>query len=398
MRILVADKFPASGRERLAAAGFEVTFNPDVPAENLAGEIGDHELLLVRGKTVSGEALRAAKELQLVVRAGAGYNTIDVATASELGIYVANCPGKNAIAVAELALGLLIALDRRIPQARAELLAGKWNKKQYSVADGLFGKTLGIVGVGTIGMHVARRAQALGMRVVGWSRSLTAERAKELGIEWLPSLPELAKQSDAVSVHLAYAAQTKGIIGEEFLAALPERAMVINTSRGGVVDEEALVNAMEKRGIRYAADVFDGEPGGGVAEFAAPLVRNPDVVCTPHIGASTDQAQEAVADEAVRVLTTFKASGMVPNCVNLCAQTPARWQLNVRHLDKVGVLANVLGQLSHAGINVEELENVIFEGAHAACARIRLSVKPDTELLQGLSSSENVIHAELVAL
>lgn len=398
MKILIADKFPDAARAELERGGCTVDYRPEAGAKELGRALTDHDVLVVRSSKVSGEIIRAAKNLQLIVRAGAGVNTIDVKTASELGVFVTNCPGKNAIAVAELAMGLLIALDRRIPQADAELKQGKWNKKEYSKADGLFGKTLGVVGVGQIGAEVAQRARAFGMRVVAWSRSLTVERARELGVERMPELAALAARSDVVSVHLAHTPETKGIIGADFLGRLPPGAMLVNTSRDGIVDEAALLQAMKEHGLRYATDVFQGEPAGGTAELDSPIAKHPAIVATPHVGASTEQAQSAVAAEAVRIILAFMRSGQALNCVNLCRQSPARWQLNVRHLDRVGVLANVLGSLREAGINVEEVENVIFDGAQAACARIRLGSEPPAELVSKLNGYEHVLDARLVAL
>jgi D-3-phosphoglycerate dehydrogenase / 2-oxoglutarate reductase len=397
MKALVVDKFPKAGLERMKQLGLGVDYEPDNGAK-LTSLLADHDVLVVRSSKVSGDAIRAAKHLQLIVRAGAGVNTIDVKTASEFGVFVTNCPGKNAIAVAELAMGLLIGLDRRIPQAHAELKQGQWNKKEYSKADGLYGKTLGVVGLGQIGEEVVRRALSFGMHVVAWSRSLTPARAKELGVEMMSTPLALAERSDAVSLHLAYTAETKGLVGAEFLSRLRERALLVNTSRDGIVDEAALLEAMRSRGLRYATDVFDGEPSGGTANFESPVARDPQVVATPHIGASTEQAQSAVADETVRIIETFVKTGQALNCVNLSKQSPAHWQLNVRHLDRVGVLAHVLGSLREASINVEEVENVIFEGAQAACARIRLGTEPSAQLVASINAYEHVLHARVVPL
>ena len=397
MRVLIADKFPQGGQDALRQLGAQVTFEPGLGAEDLAGAIGDHDILIVRSTKVPAAVFEKAKALQLVLRAGAGYNTIDVAAASNSGVYVANCPGKNAIAVAELAIGLLIGLDRRIPMAHAELKAGTWNKKEYGKAAGLFGSTFGVIGAGTIGLEVIKRAKALGMQVIVWSRSLDAERAGELGVRRADSLLNLAKACSAVSVHLAFTADTKGLLGAEFFAALPEGAMVINTARGGIVDEAALVTAMNERGIRYAADVFDGEPADAVAEFGSPVTQHAASVCTPHIGASTEQAQDAVSNEALRIVRTYMQTGNVLHCVNLCAQSPARWSLSVRHLDKVGVLANILSTIREADINVEEVQNVIFEGATAACATFKLDSEPSQKIIDDIAGFEHVIGVQLTA-
>jgi D-3-phosphoglycerate dehydrogenase len=314
-------------------------------------------------------------------------------------VYVANCPGKNSIAVAELTLGLLLALDRRIPDAVADLRAGVWNKKEYSKADGLYGKTLGIVGLGSIGVEVAERARAFGMKLVGWSRSLTDERAAALGIQRARTVPELCGLSDAVTLHVALTPETKGLIGEAALMRLRERAMLVNTSRAEVVDTAALKRAIAEKGLRVATDVFDAEPAGATGAFADELAKLPGVYGTHHVGASTEQAQSAVADETVRIVRAFVEEGEVPNCVNLATRSPAVYQLLVRHLDRVGVLAEVLGAIRRHDINVEEMENTIFEGAQAASAKIRLSARPPAELLETLrNSSDAIIHLDVVEL
>ncbi len=397
MKVLIADKLEKTALSALEAAGLTVTYDPEAGAKGLTA-LTDHDVLVVRSSKVSGEVIRSARNLQLIVRAGAGVNTIDVAAASSRGVFVTNCPGKNAIAVAELTFALMLGLDRRVHRASNELTAGRWNKKEYAKADGIFGKTLGIVGLGQIGREVAKRAEAFGLNVVGWSRSLTDESAAEMGVQRAADLLALAAKSDIVSVHVAHAAETKHCINAAFLAMLPERAMLINMARDGIVDEQAVAAAMKSRGLRYASDVFDGEPAQGDAPFSHTLAGDPAVLATPHIGASTEQAQNAVASEAARIIITFMRNGQALNCVNLCKQSPAQWQLNVRHLDRVGVLANVLGSLRESNINVEEVENVIFDGAEAANARIRLGSEPPAELVASIGKHEYVLDARLVPL
>src|SRR5688572_784606 len=317
MRVLVADNFPEEGLLALRDAGLDVRYEPGVKGDALTAAVRDSaaQVLVVRGTEVPGDALRAGR-LGLVVRAGAGYNTIDVKTASELGIYVSNCPGKNAIAVAELAMGLILALDRQIPDAVADLRRGVWDKTRYSKASGLFGRTLGIVGMGSIGTELARRARGFGMNVVAWSRSLTAESGEAKGVTALPSPVEVAKRADVVSVHLALTADTRGLLGAEFFGALRPGALFVNTARAEVIDEAALLDAVRNRGLRVAVDVFAGEPAGGTGTVESPLFKE-GVYGTHHVGASTDQAQEAIADETVRILMEYASSGRVPNCVNI---------------------------------------------------------------------------------
>jgi D-3-phosphoglycerate dehydrogenase / 2-oxoglutarate reductase len=313
-------------------------------------------------------------------------------------VYVANCPGKNSIAVAELVFALLLAIDRRVVENVADLRAGKWNKKEYGKANGLFGRTMGVAGLGSIGREVALRARAFGMEVVGWSRSLGAERARELGIERAATLGELAGRCDALSLHLPLSQDTRGLVGEEVLGRLRPGAILINTSRGELVDAAALRRAVLERGLRVGLDVFHQEPEGGSGAFADPIAQLPGVYGTHHIGASTEQAQEAIADETVRIVASFLSAGLVPNSVNVAARSPAKWQLIVRHLDRVGVLAQVLNVLKRHEINVEEMENTIFDGALAACCKIKVDSRPAPELLAEIRNPEEIIHVDLVEL
>jgi D-3-phosphoglycerate dehydrogenase len=380
-KILVADAFPKERLQDFSALGLTLEHRADVSAKDLPAAARDASILVVRSKQVTAEVFEAAAGLSLVVRAGAGVNTIDVAAASRRGVYVANCPGQNSIAVAELAIGLVLALDRRIPDNVALLRAGRWDKKGFSEADGLFGRTLGLAGLGAIGREVAARARALGMRVVAWSRSLDETRAKALGVERAPDLLALAAASDFLSLHLALTKETRGVITREVLAALRPGAALVNTARAELVDQEALLEAARAGRLRVGTDVFAGEPEKGQAEFQSELAKLPNVYGTHHIGASTEQAQDAIARETVRIVEAYVRRGQVPNCVNVARKTPARARLIVRHYDKVGVLANVLGLIREAGINVEEVQNTIFEQAQAASCSIDLDERPPPELV-----------------
>lgn len=400
MRVLIADKFEPVGQEGLRNLGCEVIMQPDLKNGALAEAVAElrPDVLVVRSTKVN-ETTLAAGPLKLVVRAGAGYNTIDVAAASRRGIYVSNCPGKNAVAVAELAFALMLALDRRVPDNVAALRAGQWNKKEFSNGRGLYGRTLGLVGVGRIGQEVAQRAQAFGMHVVAWSRSLTLERAAALGLEYAGDMLEVARASDIVSIHLALTPDTRSCINSDFFKAMSPGAYFINTSRGEIVDQPALISALKNRGIYAGLDVFDDEPAGGVADYETPLAQFPNFYGTHHIGASTAQAQEAIAAEVVRIVQTFKETGRVPNVVNLAQRTPATCMLVVRHLDKPGVLADVLDTVSTANINVQEMENIIFEGSQAAVARINLDTVPDDATLQQLAAANpHILELNLLAL
>jgi len=404
MKVLIADKFEKSGLDGLKAAGCDVVYQPDLKDDALTAAIRDTkaDVLVVRSTTVTAPMLESGA-LSLVVRAGAGYNTIDVATASRRGIYVSNCPGKNAIAVAELVFALLLALDRRIPDNVAELRAGAWNKKEYSKARGLYGRTLGLLGYGNIGQEVARRAHAFGMPIVVWSRRFATGRAS-VADEPVPMMlarspEEVAERCDVLSVHLAMTAETKGLVNEQVLGRLKPGSYFVNTARAEVVDQAALERAVRERDLRVGLDVFANEPKDAAGPFTDAIASLPNVYGTHHIGASTDQAQEAIAAETVRIVAAYKDTGKVPNVVNLARKTPATHMLVVRHRDRPGVLAHVFDRLRSGAINVQETENVIFEGAHAAVARINLDgAPPDALLAEIQSGNTDILDLHLVTI
>jgi len=400
MRVLIADRFEQSGRDRLAGIGCEVLYQPGAKPDALVQALRQSlpGVLVVRSTKVTEEML-AAGALKLVVRAGAGYNTIDVAAASRRGIYVSNCPGKNSIAVAELAFALILALDRRLADNIVSLRQGEWNKELYAKARGLFGRSLGLIGLGQIGSEMLPRARGFGMPVVAWSRSLTPERAEGLGIKYKSSPEEVAASADVVSVHLALNAGTKGLLGARFFGAMREGAYFINTARSEVVDQAALLQALKGRKLRVGLDVYASEPAGGTGPFSDPLGQDANVYGTHHIGASTEQAQEAIAAETVRIIQTFMETGKVPNVVNLAQRTPATHMLVVRHLDRPGVLATVLDTLRAAEINVQEMENVVFAGAEAAVAHINLDKAPLPEVLARCrAENKNIIDIGLLPI
>lgn len=400
MKVLVADKFEQSGIDGLHAAGCEVVYQPDLKDDALAAAIrdGGADVLIVRGTPVTGVMLEGGS-LSLIVRAGAGYNTIDVPAASRRGIYVSNCPGKNSIAVAELTFALMLALDRRVPDSAAELRSGRWNKKEYSKARGLFGRTLGLLGYGAIGQEVAVRAIAFGMPVIVWSRRFAEGReTPTLPVRVASSPEEVAESADILSLHLALAPETRGLVNRALLSKLKPGSYVINTARGDLVDYAALEEAVRERHIRVGLDVYPGEPSAATADFATAIVALPNVYGTPHVGGSTDQAQEAIAAETVRVVVSYKTTGKVPNVVNLALKTPATHALVVRHRDRPGVLAHVFECLRGSGINVQETENVIFQGAEAAVARINVDAEPSPSLQSTIRRHDDIIALHVVRL
>jgi D-3-phosphoglycerate dehydrogenase len=395
MKILIADKFSEDHVDQLKKLGCDVTYNPSVKAEELPQLIAPYKVLVVRSKQVTADTIQAGDQLAVILRAGAGVNTIDVKTASARGVYVTNCPGKNSIAVAELAFALLLSIDRRIPDNVAALRAHKWNKKEFSKADGVFGKTIGVIGIGQIGREVIKRAQAFGLHVIAWSRSFNLQKARELDVEYSHDLDSVFRRADIISLHVALKADTKKLVNADRLAMMKPNAILINTARGEVVDQAALRAALEGKKIRAGVDVFDPEPAEATADFADPILDLPNFYGTHHIGASTEQAQEAIAEEAIRIIKTFVKTGVVLNCVNLATRTPAKWQLIVRHYDRVGVLAYVMDQIRRANTNIEEVQNIIFDGAAAACCRIQLNTEPKPELLAAIrTGNPDIISVE----
>ncbi len=318
MRVLIADRFSDSARADLAADGDAVAYEPDAQGDALALALSDFQadVLVVRSTRVSKEALQAgAGCLRLVIRAGAGYNTIDTVAAKSLGVQVANCPGMNANAVAEIAFGLIITLDRQIVDNTMDLRRSVWRKSAYSSARGLAGSILGIIGVGRIGRAMIRRAKPFDMQVVAWSRSLTAVNAERLGIAHRPTPIAVAQAADVVSLHVPLTDTTRGLADRRFFEAMRPGSIFVNTSRAEVVDEAALGWAVRERGIRAGLDVFSGEPPSGSGAIHNPLFALDGVIGTHHIGGQTAEAQQAIAAETVRIIRRFRSNGVVLNSV-----------------------------------------------------------------------------------
>jgi D-3-phosphoglycerate dehydrogenase len=394
MKILIADKLSPKAIAALNKIGADITSNPDLKAEELSDAIGNANVLIVRSTKVYAETIEAGKSLELIIRAGAGVNNIDLEKASSSGVYVANCPGKNSDAVAELALGHIIACDRRIVDASLDLRSGNWKKKAYQNAAGLKGRTLGIIGLGSIGSALAKLAKGLDMRVIAWSRSLTPDRADELDLVYCESIAEVAANADAVSVHLAVTPDTKHLLNTKFFNKMKDRAIFVNTSRGEIVDTAALCKAIDEKALRVGLDVFENEPGSGIAEFdqvdLAGLITG-----TPHIAASTNQASEAIADEVVRIVDSLIKTGKPINAVNSRNKTEDGTILMIRHYNRVGVLASVLDALREAEINIEDMENNIFNGSAAAIASLKLDKTPSADVISEISSNKSIIQISI---
>jgi D-3-phosphoglycerate dehydrogenase len=398
MRVLVADKFEKSGLDGLAKLGVDVDYQPDLKEAALRDAIQSTkaEVLVVRSTKVTAEMVESP-ELSVIIRAGAGYNTIDVDAASARGIQVTNCPGKNSQAVAELAFGLILACDRRIPDNVQQLREGKWNKKEFGKAAGLYGRTLGLVGMGKISQEMIARAKAFGMNVFAYSRWMQPDVAAGLGITRAESLEDIARASDVVSVHVSLTPDTKGMLGKSFFEAMRPGAIFVNTSRAEVVDQAAMLAAAAAKGLRLGLDVFDGEPTVAEGAYDGPLKQS-SAYCTHHIGASTDQAQEAVAEEVVRIVREYLLTGKAPNVVNIRRGEVATQLLVVRHVDKVGVLSSVLEILKDEGVSVQEMENIILGGAKAAIAQLALDKAVSEAGIGRIKQNSDVYDANLMAI
>ena len=286
-----------------------------------------------------------------------------------------------------------------MPLSRSAMAYGP--SRSFRQRRGILGRRLGIAGLGAIGQLVADRGRAFGMDVRAWSRSLTASRAAKMGVKHRSTLQQLAADSEVFSVHLPLTTQTRGIIDHDVLSALPVGAMFINTSRSELVDEAALLAVARERRLRVGLDVFADEPKSGSASFRPAVFEAADDVVisgTPHIGASTAQAQRAVVGEVARIVRAFLTEEEVPHVVNVCRNTPARWALVLRSRDEVGVLANVLNVIKRHGLNIEEIVNTVFDGAHAACTKLRISGRPGEDCLSEIRAFDEVFHVDVVAL
>ena len=394
MCLLFADSVPDVAVSSLEERGHECAVEASLAPEELASRIAGFDALVVRSTNVGAQVFESADRLALVIRAGAGTNTIDTAAAAAHGILVANVPGRNAAAVAELTMGLLLAIDRRIADNVADLRKGRWDKRTYGKARGLLGSTMGIIGLGSVGLAVAERATAFGIVVQALARpdraTDAAARAESLGITLCDSMPELVSTSDIVSLHVPGNEETRQLVDADFLGRMRPGAILINTSRGDVVDEAALLKALDAGAVRAGLDVFADEPASGATEWRSPLAQHPGVVATHHIGASTRQAQLAIAAGVVEIIDAF-AAGESRNWVNLTPNRLGSVTLTVRHVDRVGVLARVLELLSAAGLNVEHMENRIFRGGHAAVASIDVAGPVPDDLLVELDTIPHVL-------
>jgi len=396
MKILCADALADDLLVPLRSAGHDILLEPDLSADTLPSRLAeaDPDVLVVRSTKVKADAIVATKSLGLIVRAGAGTDNVDKDAASGRGIYVSNVPGQNAIAVAELAMGLLLAIDRHIAIGNADLVDGKWNKGEYSKADGIHGKTIAVIGLGEIGFALAERATAFGMNVTALRKpdrsASSMARLRSAGISLVDAMDELVAEADVVSLHVPGSPETAGMVDADFLSNMKDGAILLNTARGELIDGPALLSVMETKGIRAGLDVWPDEPSSKTADWTSALSTHPNVVGSHHIGASTQQAQDAIAAGTVAVIEAY-LGGRIINCVNMVEEPVGSAVLTIRHYDRVGVLAKVFETLRTAGLNVQQMENQLFTGSVAAVASINLESAPSEDVLATIESDDDVL-------
>ncbi len=393
MQVLIADRFPQNFLPEIEKLGYKCHLRPDIGEAALREALPGMQVLLVRSTRISDSTLEGATDLSWIIRAGAGYNTIDCEATARRAIWVSNVPGRNSIAVAELTIGLILALDRRIPDNVIAIRQRQWQKKEFSKARGLLGKTLGIVGMGRIGIEVARRAHGFGLRLLAVEKTRTLQmrdQMDELGVTSVSRLEELFEISDIITLHVPASPATTGMVSRDLLSRMKPGSFLINTARSSLVDERALLSVLDHQDLWVGMDVFADEPASASEAWDSRLAMHPQVYTTHHIGASTRQAQDAIASEVVHMLADY-ARGQVRNVVNLGAVAPRGTFLTIRHEDRVGVLSAVLTSLRSLGLNVQNMSNQVFSGAGSAVALIQVQGDFPDNLVSDLKSLPHVI-------
>jgi D-3-phosphoglycerate dehydrogenase len=390
-KVLVSDSLSQEGLDVLAKSeGISFDYKPGMKEPELLSVIGQYDGLVIRSATqVSAKVLEAATNLKVVGRAGIGVDNVDREAASRRGIIVMNTPTGNAVTTAEHALCLLMAVARRIPYADATMKAGKWEKNKLSGRE-LTGKTLGVIGLGNIGRIVADRAKGLRMNVVAYDPVVTAERASELGVE-LVTLDELFARSDAITAHVPLNDQTRGVVNDASIAKMKDGVLLVNAARGGVYDEAALLRGLESGKIGgVGLDVFPKEPPEPSA-----LIRHERVVATPHLGASTDEAQVRVAVEICEQIVAYLTSGTITNSVNV----PSVSREMAPILGPYAALGNQLGQFLSQTNKLEPASIAVeFAGDAANLTTAPVVNATLAGVLSGFFESEaNAVSAPLIA-
>ncbi len=388
-KVLISDSVSPLAAELLQERGVEVNYQPGLKPESLVDQINGYEGLIVRSATkVTADVLEAGHALKVVGRAGIGVDNVDVPTATEHGVIVMNTPGGNAITTAEHAIGMLFAVARQLPAADSSTKAGKWEKSRFMGVE-LTGKTLGIIGCGNIGAIVADRAHGLKMRVLAYDPFLSPDRARDLGVEKL-ELDKLLARSDFITLHVPLTDQTRNIIDAAALAKCKKGVRVINCARGGLVNETDLKAAIESGQVAGAAlDVFEQEPARD-----NPLFELDQVVATPHLGASTAEAQEKVAVQIAEQIADYLLTGAINNALNMPSVTAEEAVWLKPYMTLAEQLGSFAGQLTQTGLKSVTLE---YEG-HVAQLNCRpLTQAALTGLLTPILDSVNMVNAPVIA-
>lgn len=373
MKVVITDLFPDSTIETLRDSGLECHYDHTLKGQDLKQLLQEErpQILLVRSTRLTADILSAAGSLELIVRAGVGTDGIDLGEASRKGILVAHCPGMSAIAVAELVFGMICAVDRSIPENVSGLRAGVWNKGRQ--AAGLCGRTIGVVGLGDIGLQVAKRAKAFGMVILGYDPRLTQRETEDLGVKYRPGLPALLPEVDILTFHVPTVKDTKHMLTDRLLHMCKPDVIIVNTSRWDIVKEEELMTALETMpGLRYACDCHRLEPMEYAAEYRSRLTEHPRVYGTSHIGSFTKQAEEAFDAEATALILSYASTRKVPakHCVNRVKKSPATHSLEVRVDNSPGILAAVVSHMEAANWQILEIDSALFQNAQACRASL----------------------------
>jgi D-3-phosphoglycerate dehydrogenase len=391
-RVLIADKLESAGIELLQSAGIEVEIRLGLKGEELAAALREFDAAIVRSQPrITAECLANPGKLRAIARAGVGVDNIDVPAATRKGVVVMNTPGGNTVSAAEHTIALLLSLARRVPDADAVVKSGGWDRNKF-VGTQVAGKTLGVIGLGRIGREVARRAKGLDMTVIALDPFVTAARAAELGYEVASSLDELLPKVDFLTLHVPLSDETKSLIGPHELGLMRKTSRILNVARGGIVDEKSLADALTAGTIAGAGvDVFSTEP----IPADNPLLKAPNIVLTPHLGASTVEAQENVAVEAAQLIADFLLKGQVANAVNMAAVNPAELAEVRPYVDLARRLGLLHAQLAHGAIRKATLT---YKGELAGKKTRLLTAAFTAGLLEyRLSEGVNLVNAEILA-
>jgi D-3-phosphoglycerate dehydrogenase len=391
MRILVSDSLSKQGVEILEKAGFTVDVKTKLPKEDLLREIKHYDGLIVRsGTKVTAEVIAAADRLKVIGRAGSGLDNVDTQAASRRGVVVMNTPGGNTVSTAEHTMAMIFAMTRRVPQATASTKGGRWEKEKFMGVE-LYNKTLGIVGIGQIGGYLAKLAQGLAMNVVAYDPYLAEERARKMGVE-LVDLPELYRRADIVSVHTPLTAETRSLINAAVIAQMKPGVMIVNCARGGIIHEGDLYEALKTKRVAAAAfDVFEEEP----VKPDHPLLTLDNFICTPHIGASTGEAQENVAIAIAEQIVDYFTKGIARGAVNIPSVPPELLPRLHPYLILVEKLGLLQAQLIEGGV---ERVMVEYNGEVAGLSAQPLTIAVLKGLLTPiLENAVNYVNAPVVA-